>query len=100
MSNYFDRLFIFSNRYATFTILAVSCAGKRIGQNAHFSSKSFKPADTVAMWTSEIDDWEFSTQSCKEGKVCGHWTQVETTVFVSTVGHGFPVWHSNEGRGD
>ena len=61
-------------------MLPVSCAGNSVGQNAFFGW-SFKPAQVVSMWSAESDNWNFATQSCKPGKVCGHWTQVYSIPF-------------------
>ncbi|MFH1468453.1 MAG: CAP domain-containing protein [Pseudomonadota bacterium] len=34
------------------------------------------PAQVVDMWGSEVSDYDYASNSCAEGKRCGHYTQV------------------------
>jgi pathogenesis-related protein 1 len=44
-----------------------------------------KPADVVADWVAESADYDYTTNTCAAGKVCGHYTAV---VWRSTTGIG------------
>jgi len=53
-------------------------SGMNNGQNIYASSDSSK-IDIVAatqLWYDEKEFYDFDTQSCQAGKVCGHYTQV------------------------
>ena len=40
------------------------------------TSGYFSPADAVNSWGSEKEDYNYSKNKCKTGKVCGHYTQI------------------------
>ncbi|KAG6554282.1 hypothetical protein Mapa_004198 [Marchantia paleacea] len=47
------------------------------GENLYWTSaNSSPPSDAVAAWVDEKKDYFISSNSCNEGKVCGHYTQV------------------------
>lgn len=74
--------------------MMTDCSGDSVGQNG-YQGPSSDPADVMASWISESANWDFSTQSCKEGEECGHWTQV---VWSSTmlVGCGYATCSENK----
>jgi len=37
---------------------------------------SFGAADPITTWWSEIKDYDYASNSCAEGKMCGHYTQI------------------------
>ena len=46
------------------------------GENLFWSSKESSYLDAVNAWYSESAYYNFSTQQCQTGKVCGHYTQL------------------------
>ncbi|OQW95531.1 MAG: hypothetical protein BWK79_02165 [Beggiatoa sp. IS2] len=47
------------------------------GENIYWSSgRSSTPKDVVNSWGSEVQDYDYATNQCNRGKVCGHYTQV------------------------
>jgi uncharacterized protein YkwD len=47
------------------------------GENVYWAMGSTpSPKDVVDAWGSEIVDYDYATNSCQPGKVCGHYTQV------------------------
>lgn len=57
-----------------------SRAGKKAksyGENlAWASGKKMNPAEVVKMWYDEVEDYNYDTNKCRPGAVCGHYTQV------------------------
>lgn len=57
-----------------------SAAGKKekpYGENLYWSyNKKNKPEQVVNSWSSEAKDYNYATNRCKAGKICGHFTQV------------------------
>ncbi|MCB1160192.1 MAG: pathogenesis-related family 1 protein, partial [Leptospiraceae bacterium] len=50
---------------------------QKYGENlAWASGMNLSPNSVVKMWYDEVKDYQYSTNSCKPGKVCGHYTQV------------------------
>ncbi|KAL5228512.1 hypothetical protein ABZP36_016777 [Zizania latifolia] len=49
-----------------------------LGENLFWGSagKSWTAADAVQSWVGEKNDYNYATNSCSQGKVCGHYTQV------------------------
>ena len=45
---------------------------------------AFKPVDAVASWAAEAQNFDLNTNTCADGQVCGHFTQLiwSTTVRV------------------
>lgn len=49
----------------------------RYGENlAWASGQLLSPQQVVNMWGNEVKDYTYATNSCKPGKVCGHYTQI------------------------
>lgn len=46
------------------------------GENLAIFSWSVQPAEVVEAWFSEISDYDYATNTCAPGKMCGHYTQV------------------------
>ena len=59
----------------------------KYGENLYLStSSSLSYAGVVRSWHSEKKDYNYYCNSCKAGKVCGHYTQVS-----------YPITHAGEG---
>lgn len=58
------------------------CSGNIVGQNLYIESSTggqfpyFNMTAASAAWAFERNYWNFATQTCNSGKVCGHWTQL------------------------
>ena len=49
----------------------------RYGENlAWASGQQLSPERVVTMWGEEVKDYNYAANSCKPGKMCGHYTQV------------------------
>ncbi len=49
----------------------------KYGENiAWASGKNLSTEEVVKMWYDEVQNYDYKTNSCKKGKVCGHYTQV------------------------
>ncbi len=47
------------------------------GENLWMGSTGYYSiADVVESWASEIEDYNYETNKCKAGKMCGHYTQI------------------------
>jgi pathogenesis-related protein 1 len=46
------------------------------GSNAFAGTGTYTPADVVNAWVSEDAYYDYATNTCESGKVCGHYTQV------------------------
>jgi pathogenesis-related protein 1 len=46
------------------------------GENLAAFSASVEPADVVEAWFSEIAYYDYASNSCDPGQMCGHYTQV------------------------
>lgn len=76
------------------------------GENIAASSPGYwpTPAAVVGAWASEWSDYDYATNGCAAGKVCGHYTQLvwratlrvgcakATCSVNSPFGAGFPTW--------
>ncbi|KAL9417631.1 hypothetical protein AB3S75_040588 [Citrus x aurantiifolia] len=49
---------------------------RRYGENLAGSSGNLSGADAVGLWVSENSDYDYNSNSCNAGKVCGHYTHV------------------------
>ena len=64
-----------------------SCDGNHVGQNSYMiigvkEDKQLSMASVVKAWYDEIQWYNYEHNTCENGKVCGHYTQV-STVFIS-----------------
>lgn len=49
----------------------------KLGENIYWGSGStWTPGDAVRAWVEEGRYYDYETNSCEDGKVCGHYTQV------------------------
>ncbi|GAY61370.1 hypothetical protein CUMW_209460 [Citrus unshiu] len=55
---------------------ARSYANRRYGENLAGSSGNLSGSDAVGLWVSEKADYDYNSNSCNAGKVCGHYTHV------------------------
>ncbi|XP_010530683.1 PREDICTED: pathogenesis-related protein 1-like [Tarenaya hassleriana] len=46
------------------------------GENIAWSSGDMSGVSAVQMWVNEKADYNYNTNTCRAGKVCGHYTQV------------------------
>lgn len=51
-------------------------AGPLRWSDGRTEQQQVKPQDVVQLWADERADYNYSTNSCAPGKVCGHYTQV------------------------
>lgn len=82
--------------------LATNCDFKHssgeYGENIWAGTKgAFNPTDVVTSWGSEISDYDYDSNTCADGKDCGHYTQIvwknTTKVGCGTVTcDGLDVW--------
>lgn len=65
------------------------------GENLFWGSgKDWTPQDAVTAWTGEAPDYDYDSNSCVPGKMCGHYTQV---VWKSTTHVGCAKVECNDG---
>jgi hypothetical protein len=50
--------------------------GPPYGSNAFAGTGSYTPAEVVASWVSEDAHYDYATNTCAVGQMCGHYTQV------------------------
>ncbi|CAI8583091.1 unnamed protein product [Vicia faba] len=53
-----------------------SGGGGRYGENLAMSTGGLSGTDAVRLWVDEKRDYNYNSNSCANGKVCGHYTQV------------------------
>jgi pathogenesis-related protein 1 len=46
------------------------------GENLAVANFDMPPADVVDAWFSEISDYDYASNTCADGKQCGHYTQL------------------------
>jgi pathogenesis-related protein 1 len=56
-----------------------------LGENLSAGTREFGGAEVVNDWAAEKADYTYSTNTCRPGKACGHYTQI---VWRSSVGLG------------
>ncbi|MEO9966532.1 MAG: pathogenesis-related family 1 protein [Reichenbachiella sp.] len=61
--------------------LASNCdfqhSGSEFGENIWLgTSGAFEPTQVVESWGSEIANYDYDNNSCTDGEVCGHYTQI------------------------
>ncbi|CAN0920981.1 Pathogenesis-related protein 1 [Linum grandiflorum] len=66
------------------------------GENLAWSSGELSGKDSVAMWVEEKADYDYDTNTCALGKMCGHYTQV---VWESTTSIGCAKAACSGGQG-
>ncbi|KAJ0105446.1 hypothetical protein Patl1_19651 [Pistacia atlantica] len=70
----------FAQNYANQRIgdcaLVHSGGGGKYGENLAWSSAHLSGTDAVKMWVDEKADYDYNSNTCAAGKVCGHYTQV------------------------
>jgi len=60
------------------------------GENLFWGSgKAWTPKDAVSMWVQEQIYYQYSTNQCQSGKMCGHYTQVITSGTCKQASLGF-----------
>jgi pathogenesis-related protein 1 len=55
------------------------------GSNAFAGTGTYTPAEVVASWVGEDANYDYATNTCAAGQMCGHYTQV---VWRDSVGLG------------
>ncbi|KAK8626755.1 hypothetical protein V6N13_134387 [Hibiscus sabdariffa] len=49
----------------------------KLGENIYWGSGStWRPSDAVRAWSEEEKYYDYATNSCREGQMCGHYTQI------------------------
>ena len=49
----------------------------KLGENIYWGSGStWRPSDAVSAWSEEEKYYDYATNSCLEGQMCGHYTQI------------------------
>ncbi|KAL5560880.1 hypothetical protein UlMin_030627 [Ulmus minor] len=51
-------------------------SGGPYGENLAWSSGDLSGTAAVGLWVAEKDDYDYNSNTCAAGKVCGHYTQV------------------------
>jgi len=51
-------------------------SGGRYGENLAASTGDLSGSDAVKLWVNEKADYDYNSNTCASGKVCGHYTQV------------------------
>ncbi|KAK3193189.1 hypothetical protein Dsin_024499 [Dipteronia sinensis] len=51
-------------------------SGGRYGENIAWGSADLSGIQAVQMWVNEKSDYDYNSNTCAPGKVCGHYTQV------------------------
>lgn len=65
-----------------FTAYGTYVDGRFIGENLYWQATTQVPAPladpnaVVEAWASEVSDYDYESNTCAEGKMCGHYTQV------------------------
>lgn len=55
---------------------------RSVGENlAATTAPSANYTDLVRNWYDETQDYDYSSNSCAQGRVCGHYTQVHNCIF-------------------
>lgn len=56
--------------------LRTATFGEWVGENLAANTGTRGPAEVVASWAAEALDYDYSSNTCAAGKVCGHYTQL------------------------
>ncbi|MCA2979961.1 MAG: hypothetical protein INH41_31585 [Myxococcaceae bacterium] len=73
------------------------------GENLYAAAQDSRPSVIVKAWDDEKTDYTYSTNTCRAGAVCGHYTQVvwrsstklgcaTARCTVNSPFRGFPIW--------
>ena len=84
-----------NNTVATYARRLVHSGGP-YGENIAWSSGDLSGTDAVRLWVAEKADYDYNSNSCAAGKVCGHYTQV---VWRNSVHLGCAKVRCNNNRG-
>ena len=73
-----DQVAAYAQNYANQRIgdCDLAHSGGQYGENIYATSGSSKPSDVVGSWVSEVKSYDYATNTCSDGQVCGHYTQV------------------------
>ena len=73
-----DRLAAFAQQYANKRIGDCNLvhSGGPYGENLAWGSPDLSGVNAVKMWVNEKADYDYKSNTCAAGKVCGHYTQV------------------------
>ncbi|XP_066276570.1 GLIPR1-like protein 1 isoform X2 [Branchiostoma lanceolatum] len=55
---------------------AANYAGSSVGENIYAGTGSYTAGKETENWNNEVSDYTYSSNSCRSGAVCGHYTQV------------------------
>ena len=72
-----------------------------LGENLFWSNYQESPEAVVGWWASEVQYYDYETNSCEDGQMCGHYTQViwSTTervgCAVGACDDGSEIWMCN-----
>ncbi|KAL3679680.1 hypothetical protein R1sor_022636 [Riccia sorocarpa] len=65
-----------NNQASTANNCALTHSGGPYGENIFWASFSSTPSDAVNAWVAEKQYYDYATNTCATGQVCGHYTQV------------------------
>ncbi|PON86805.1 Cysteine-rich secretory protein, allergen V5/Tpx-1-related [Trema orientale] len=93
-----DRLASFAQQYAKQR--SGDCnlvhSGGPYGENLAWGKPDLSGVDAVKMWVNEKADYDYKSNTCAAGKVCGHYTQV---VWRNSVRLGCAKVRCNDNKG-
>ena len=64
------------------------------GENLAWGSGGLSPQSVVEMWAEEGEDYDYADNTCRQGQVCGHYTQV---VWAASTELGCGMARCNDG---
>ncbi|KAJ4716071.1 pathogenesis-related protein 1-like [Melia azedarach] len=93
-----DRVAAFARNYANQRIgdCKLIHSGGPYGENLAWSSGDLSGTDAVKLWVDEKANYNYNSNTCAAGKVCGHYTQV---VWRDSVRIGCAKVKCNNGAG-
>ncbi|MCO5601944.1 hypothetical protein L7F22_056070 [Adiantum nelumboides] len=96
-----DTVAAYAQSYAEYQRDSAGCAlqhsGGSYGENLYgTSATSVSPTDAVESWISEKQYYDYASNSCEDGEVCGHYTQV---VWAASLRLGCASVACNDGGG-
>jgi uncharacterized protein YkwD len=69
-----------------------------LGENLYWTSGTAGSFEVVASWASEVEDYNYDANTCRRGRMCGHYTQIvwrDTThvgCAISSCGAAGEIW--------